>query len=104
MDENASAAARIPDGMYRLPYCKVISVSLRTARLFRIEDLLRTSLYFAGSSLLIVGFFFVISGGASESERLWFQIPGGLTVFAYTYVGSYVLRKWVSADSKLAET
>jgi hypothetical protein len=61
--------------------------------------IMATALFWIHSQL-----FFVISGGASESERLWFQIPGGLTVFACTYVGSYVLRKWVSADSKLAET
>ncbi len=41
--------------------------------------------------------FFVSFRSSSEPQELFFQIPGGLTVFACTYVGSYVLRTWVSA-------
>ncbi len=46
--------------------------------------------------------FFVSFRSSSEPQELSFQIPGGLTVFVCTYVGSYVLRRWVSADNKLA--
>jgi hypothetical protein len=43
--------------------------------------------------------FFVSFRSSSEPQELSFQIPGGLTVFACTYLGS---RRWVSADNKLA--
>ncbi len=46
--------------------------------------------------------FFVSFHSSKEPQDLSFQIPGGLTVFACTYVGSYVLRTWVLAHNKLA--
>jgi hypothetical protein len=38
---------------------------------------------------------FVIFDSLGEAQRLVFQVPGGLTVFACTIVGGIVLRRWV---------
>ena len=47
--------------------------------------------------------FFVVSGGSTRSEKLSMQIAGACIVFACTFLGSYVLRMWVSTRSKLAD-
>ena len=47
--------------------------------------------------------FFVVSGGSTQSEKLSIQAPGLCIVFACTLAGTFILRKWAPARSKLAE-
>jgi hypothetical protein len=47
--------------------------------------------------------FFVVSGGSTRPEKLSMQIAGACIVFACTLAGTFALRKWAPARSKLAE-
>ena len=47
--------------------------------------------------------FFIVSGGSTQSEKLLVQAPGLCIVFGCTLAGTFVLRKWAPARSKLAE-
>ena len=45
--------------------------------------------------------FFVVSGGSTRSEKLSMQMAGACIVFACTFVGTLVLRKWAPARSRV---
>jgi hypothetical protein len=47
--------------------------------------------------------FFLVSGGSTRAEKLSMQIAGACIVFACTLAGTFALRKWAPARSKLAE-
>jgi hypothetical protein len=47
--------------------------------------------------------FLVVSGGSTRPEKLSMQIAGACIVFACTLAGTFTLRKWAPARSKLAQ-
>lgn len=72
----------------------VARVAWRSQKLWS-YSLVATILFIVHSEI-----FFVVSGGSTRYQKLSMQFAGCGIVFASTFVGSVVLRRWVLPDSK----